>query len=334
MIKGKIIDHTSLIIMIFSYIIIWMLKTSFPEYSQMLTLLLYYIAIAQAYNIFLGMTGYVDFGYVSYFGLGLYGMALGVSYASQNNLSSSEAIILGMILSVILAGSVAGVVGGIALRLRGAFFAIATIGLSQALRYLIEGAKIWGGAEGIIIAKDLRKLFGEEGFSYATIILPDTGIFILAVATGIIMYLIRISRLGYGLLAIKEDEDAAKVFGVNTTLYKFVAFIISAVLTSLVGSMWTLKVTAIYPPESFNITFSVEFIVIVMLGGGGTVLGPLIGASIYSLSKYYLGVYLPGLQLTVFSIILLLIVLLFRQGIVGELRSFLYKHEIVRKIIR
>ncbi|MGC9010445.1 MAG: branched-chain amino acid ABC transporter permease [Sulfolobales archaeon] len=332
--RQVLIKHLTLIILIVIYITLWFLREIFPEYSQLIITLLYYITIAQAYNIFLGMTGYVDFGYVSYFGLGLYGMAVAITLASSSNMSEHMAILLGILLALALANTVAGVVGAIALRLRGAYFAIATIGLSQALRYLIEGAKIWGGAEGVIIASDLRKIFGEERFSYATITLPDTGIFILTLLSGLVMYVVRNSRLGYGLLAIREDEDVARVMGVNTTLYKFIAFLISASLTSLVGSMWALKITAIYPPESFNIAFSVEFIVIVMLGGAGTVLGPLVGGSLYALSKYYLGTILPGLQLTIFSVLLLIIVLVFRQGIVGELRSLLYKYSFIREVIR
>lgn len=332
--SSLVTKHLTLAILIVFYVLIWVLKESFPQYTQLLVTLLYYIALAQAYNIFLGMTGYVDFGYVSYFGLGLYGMSIAISIASNHDLPNHVAILLGLLLSLLLANATAGVVGGIALRLRGAYFAIATIGLSQALRYLIEGAKIWGGSEGVIIARDLRKLFGEEGFSHATITLPDTGIFLITVFSGVVMYIIRSSRLGYGLLAIREDEDVARVMGVRTTLYKLIAFLVSASIASLVGSMWALKVTAIYPPEAFNIAFSVEFIVIVILGGAGTILGPLVGGSLYALSKYYLGTILPGLQLAVFSVLLLIIVVVFRQGIVGELRTLLYRHSFLREVIR
>ncbi|MEZ0290345.1 MAG: branched-chain amino acid ABC transporter permease [Sulfolobales archaeon] len=332
--KRYLLKHSTLLILFIIYLLLWSLKELKPEYSQLIVQLVTYATIAQAYNIFLGMTGYVDFGYVSYYGLGLYGMAIAIKYASERNIVPEQAVALGVLLSLLMAGLIASVVGGIALRLRGAYFAIATIGLSQALRYFIEGTGLWGGSEGLIIARDLREIFGEERFSYATIILPDIGIFVSCLISTIVLYVVRVSRLGLGLLAVREDEDAAEVLGVNTVRYKFLAFIISALLASVVGSMWSLKVTAIFPPESFNIAFSVEAIVITMLGGAGTILGPLVGASLYTLSKYFLGVMLPGFQLLIFSLLLIPIVVVFRQGIVGEVRILLFRVKILREIIR
>jgi len=142
------------------YIAIWSVREAYPQYGQLVTLIIFYTALGQAFNIFLGMTGYVDFGYVAFLALGMYGGALAVKYAAEAGLPPALALALGPLIAVSLASMVALAVGGVALRLRGAYFAIATVGVNEGLRYLIEGAKIWvlRSGEGLRVSLLLESL--------------------------------------------------------------------------------------------------------------------------------------------------------------------------------
>jgi branched-chain amino acid transport system permease protein len=130
------------------------------------------------------------------------------------------------------------------------------------------------------------------------------------------------SKIGYALTALREDEDAAKVMGINVTKFKIIAFITSACFAGLLGATaWALKTPYVFPPEVFEIHYTIEAIIIVMLGGAGTLLGPVVGGLVYGISKYYLSIFLPGFQLLIFAPVILVIIVLFPEGIVGMLKS-------------
>jgi branched-chain amino acid transport system permease protein len=117
------------------------------------------------------------------------------------------------------------------------------------------------------------------------------------------------------------DEDAAKVMGINVTRFKIIAFITSAALAGLLGATaWAVKLTYVYPADVFGIHYTVEAIIIVLLGGAGTLLGPIVGGLIYGVSKYYLAVYLPGFQLLVFAPVIIAVIVLFPEGTVGMIK--------------
>lgn len=288
---------------------------------QPVALLGFYAALGQAFNVFLGMTGYVDFGYVAFMALGAYGMALTVSHLSHLAWLSGALIPVGLVLAGAFSGVLSIAVGLIALRLRGAYFAIATIGVNEGFRYLLEGVKLWGGSEGIIISKNLTAAFGTAGANRVSTFWADNLIFLVAMLAAFLTLQIMQSRMGYALAALREDEDAAKVMGVNTTKYKILAFIISASLGGLIGaSAWSLKMTYVFPAEAFSIHYTVEAIVIVLLGGAGTLLGPVVGGLVYAALKYWLAVTFPGLQLLILAPIIIGVIVLFPEGLVGVLK--------------
>ena len=309
-------SYSPLITLLLAYLIMIAIGQSIPGMWQPVMFVIFYIAIGQALNVFLGMTGYVNFGYVALLGVGAYGMGVALGY--YNELGLIPTLILGFILAAILALLVSAIVGGIALRLRGAYFAIATIGVNEGIKYLIMGAKIWGGSEGIVLSGILRKSFGAETMRFLSTTFADAGVIVVAIATGVVTAYILNSRLGYALIALREDEEAAKVMGINVTKYKQIAFMISCVLAGLIGATaWTLKLTYVFPQDVFAINYTVEAIVIVMLGGAGTLLGPLVGGLIYALLKYYLAIAFPGLQLLILAPLLIVVILLFPVGVVG-----------------
>ena len=276
---------------------------------------MFYIAIGVALNNFLGLTGYVDFGYVAFLAMGAYGMGVALGYFTYLGL---WAVALGFVFAILFSSLLCMAVGGVALRLRGAYFAIATIGVNEGLRYLIEGARIWGGSEGIILSGKLRSVLGAQTANYLSTFVADVSLILIVFAASVVTVHLINSKVGYALLAVREDEDAAKVMGINVTKYKLIAFFTSATIGALVGaSAWTLKLTYVFPEDVFLIHYTVEAIVIVMLGGAGTLLGPVIGGLIYGALKYYLSVQFPGLQLLFFAPMLVLIVVAFPEGVIG-----------------
>jgi len=147
-------------------------------------------------------------------------------------------------------------------------------------------------------------------------------VLIIAVLAAIVTLLYMRNKIGYALMALREDEDAAKVMGIHVTQYKIIAFMTSACFAGLIGaSSWALKTPYVFPPEVFDIHYTIEAIIIVLLGGAGTLLGPIFGGLIYGLSKYYLSVYLSGFQLLIFAPIIIIIIILFPEGVIGVLKN-------------
>ena len=315
------------------YIILFLLGL-LPGMWQPVAFILFYVTLGQAFNIFLGLTGYVDFGYVAFLALGAYGMAITVAGLAQYPWMGWGVILAGAALSLVMASILSVIVGAVALRLRGAYFAIATIGVNEGLKYLVPGAHLWGGSEGILISTPLYNIFGAKTANFISTFFADIMTLLVGIAAALTTIQILRSRMGYALLAIREDEDAARAIGINTTKYKILAFILSASFAGLLGaSAWTLKLTYVFPEDVFVIHYTVEAIVIVMLGGAGTILGPIIGGVIYGALRYYLATIVPGLQLLVLAPILVIIVTMFRAGIVGSLREALRHLPISRYLV-
>jgi len=315
--RPKIEKYYPLIPVYVAYLVMFLIGRTMPWMWQMVALLAFYCAIGQAFNIFLGMTGYVDFGYVAFMALGTYGMALGITAFYQTGLGIGI-IFIGLLLGVVMATLLSLAVGSVALRLRGAYFAIATIGVNEGFRYFVEGAKIWGGSEGMIFSRELKEAFGAEMASQLSTLWADVAVFIIAVVAAFVTIYYMRGKIGYALTALREDEDAAKVMGINVTKYKIIAFITSAAFAGLIGAMaWALKLTYVFPPDVFKIHYTIECIIVVLLGGAGTLLGPVVGGLIYALSKYWLAVIAPGFQLLIFAPIIIVIIVAFPEGIMG-----------------
>ena len=315
------------------YLVLLGVYLAAPQYSQFIAMILFYAILGQAFNIFMGMTGYVDFGYVAFLASGAYAFSLAAIALSNAGVTGWIFIPVGLLFAALIAAILASMVGAIALRLRGAYFAIATIGVNEGLRYLVEGANLFGGSIGLYIVKNLKALVGKEGYQLAATMLADMLMFLLAAIVVIITGIILSTRLGYALQAIREDEDAARALGINVTKYKVTAFIISGMMGGMLGALnWALKGGVVEPAHVFMIHYTVEAIVIVMLGGAGTLLGPVVGALTYIGLNYVSNVYLApilegmgikatGLHLIILAPILLAIIIVAPNGIVGLLRE-------------
>ena len=323
--KRNTAKYYPLLPVIATYLAMFLIGKNMSGMWQLVAMLAFYCALGQAFNIFLGMTGYVDFGYVAFLGVGTYGMALGITrFVSFEGLGLGI-IIIGFLLALVMATLLSLAVGAVALRLRGAYFAIATIGVNEGFRYLIEGARIWNGSEGIIFMAEMNQAFGRELASALSTFWADVMVFIIAALAALVTLYYMRSKIGYALTALREDEDAAKVMGINVTKYKIIAFVTSAGFAGLLGATsWAIKTPYVFPPEVFEIHYTIEAIIIVLLGGAGTLLGPVVGGLIYGLSKYWLAVVLPGFQLLVFAPIIIIIIVAFPEGVIGILKKALH----------
>ena len=305
-----------------AYGVMFLIGKNMTGMWELMAMLAFYCALGQAFNIFLGMTGYVDFGYVAFMGVGTYGMALAITRLVHFKGLGIGLIIIGLCLAMVMSTLLALAVGAVALRLRGAYFAIATIGVNEGFRYLIEGAKIWNGSGGIIFMAQMNEAFGREMASALSTFWADVLVLIIAALAAFVTLHYMRSKIGYALTALREDEDAAKVMGINVTKFKIIAFITSAIFAGLLGAAaWAIKTPYVFPPEVFEIHYTIEAIIIVLLGGAGTLLGPVVGGLIYGISKYYLAIILPGFQLLIFAPIIIIIIVLFPEGTVGMLKN-------------
>lgn len=271
------------------------------------------IALASSLNILLGYTGYVSFGHVVFFGLGGY---VGFYLMSVQGLSLWVAMLAGGV----TAGLLAFLLGKAILRLRGGYFALATIGINEAVRAFINNFEPFGGPTGMTLNFQVYRDYGGPGAALWL------GYYVLAALTFVVLilsYAVRTSKFGLGLLAIREDEDAAEVMGVNAPNVKTWAYVLSALIPGMLGVLFFFKNGSIEPAPAFRLHFSIEMIVMVMLGGQGTVLGPILGGYGYQSLRGYLltSPIFKDIQLAVAGGLLLVIVLFVPAGLVGWLRN-------------
>lgn len=277
------------------------------------------IVMASSLNIVMGYTGYVSFGHVVFYGLGGY---VGMYALSALNAPLPVAVLAGGLGSALLAF----LLGKAILRLRGSYFALATIGVNEAARTFVSNFKPFGAATGIELQFSIYQPYGGAmqalWFTYYTVI----AISIFAV---LFSFMIKNSKFGLGLMSIREDEDAAEVMGVVTPNAKTMAFVLSAILPGMLGTLFFFKNGNVEPGDAFRLGFSIESLVMIMLGGQGTVLGPVLGALGYQrlrtallTSNLSLGsLPLKDFQLVISGLLMLLIILFIPGGLVGWLRQ-------------
>jgi branched-chain amino acid transport system permease protein len=251
--------------------------------------------LAQAWNIIGGFTGYVSFGNSVFYGLGTYGTAIAMS---QFNHPFWQGLILGAALAILCAL----VFGLPILRLRGPYFAIATLGLSAVMAAVISNLPIAGANIGLILP-----LTRADAMFY------ELSLALLVACTLCVVWLSR-SRFGMGLIAIREDEDAAGTMGINTTLYKTLALILSAFFTAIAGGIHAYWITFIDPASAFDLTLNVRMIIMAVFGGAGTVFGPVIGALVLSAVYEVLASRISTAAALLFGLVIVLAVIFMPKG--------------------
>lgn len=252
--------------------------------------------LAQGWNIIGGYTGCPSFGNSVFYGLGAYGVAIAMA---QYDLPFWVGMLLGLALGVVFAG----LLGLAVLRLKGHYFAICTLGLALVMTAVVSNLDIAGGNIGLVLP-----LHRGEVLFY------ELALALLLLATLTIYWLSR-SRFGLGLIAIRENEEGAAVMGVNTTLYKTLAFMLSAAFTALAGGIYAYYITFIDPVGVFDIGLNVKMIIMAVFGGPGSVLGPVVGALILSAISEVLATKLTSIASMFFGIVIVIAVVFMPRGI-------------------
>lgn len=267
---------------------------------RLLTGVLMLAVVAQGINAMAGFVGYPAFGNVVFFGVGAYGTALAVT--------SGHSLPVALAFGALLAGLLALAIGPVLLRLRGHYFAIATLGLNEVVSALVANAtSVTGGSIGVSLPLTGSTPAELGRFIYFSFV----ALFAASILFGVFL---RDSRFGYGCRAIRANEEAADATGVPTLFVKSGTWVLSALLTSVAGGLYARWLGFIEPSQVFDMTISVKAFVMFLLGGAGTVFGPLIGAALIETATTLAWSHLLKLHLMVLGITIMAVVLLLPDG--------------------
>jgi branched-chain amino acid transport system permease protein len=296
---------------------LWM---SSPTYLQVMILLFFYAYLTTSWNLVGGFAGVLPLGHSAYVGIGAY-----TSTVLFMHFGLSPWI--GMFAGGILASIVGTIIGIPTLKLRGAYFALSTMAFGEGVRVLIEnthkiGPFVINGPRGICIP--LQNSFVNFQFMskvpYYYIIL-----IMLCIVLFITWYISRI-RIGYYLAGGGEEPEAAESLGVNVAKYKVIAMALSCFLTGLAGTFYAQLMLYFYPKQILGLDFSFEIAFIALIGGRGTIAGPVLGALILrpvsEFTRMYLSSVLPGLHLVIYGLVLILVMLYVPYGLQEPAKKF------------
>jgi branched-chain amino acid transport system permease protein len=267
-----------------------------------------FAVLASAWNIIGGFAGYASFGNVVFFGLGGYTVAALMVHAGWSFWPALP-------VAVAVGAVYAALVGLPVLRLRGHYFAIATLGVAEGTREVVLNlSRLTGGGAGItlpVLGSRARTPYpGNTTFYY---------LFLAALAVAVAFsFAVARSRFGYGLRAIHDDEQGAAATGINTTRLKLAAFALSGALTALAGALFAFQQVTIYPERLFSVEITVLMVAMAVIGGVGTVAGPVIGAVGLQLLAEYLRQHYLNLHLIVFGVLLTAVVVTMPEGVTSS----------------
>jgi branched-chain amino acid transport system ATP-binding protein/branched-chain amino acid transport system permease protein len=296
----------------FAVLLIYPLIFREPYYHVLGFNVMLYAMMATSWNIMGGYTGYKSLGHSAFYGLGAYTVAIAANELNWNPLLSAPIIALGVAVIAML-------LGWVMLRTTGSAFVIATIAMLLIFRILALNLKdLTNGAPGL--SQPLPPwppMLSRMPFYYYML-----GWLVIAL---VVSAFIRRSRFGMSLLAIRDDELKAEMVGVNTTLYKVLAFGISAYFVAVGGGVWSYSQTHISPPFAFDIVVGVEMILMTMLGGSGTIWGPVLGAFILIPASDIILFQFGGtaIHLAVLGVLMMIIILFLPRGILPTLSDWI-----------
>jgi branched-chain amino acid transport system permease protein len=281
-----------------------------------LIVILYFAYTGQAWNIMMGFAGQLSLGHALYVGLGAYTTAA---------LFTHFGVVpwIGILVAAPIAMIAGAIIGFLAFRFRvgGVYFAILTIAVAEFARIGFDHFRWVGGSSGLFLPvtqyaySDLWTLRGKPVMFYYLILVMAAGAFALC-------HLLLRSRLGYFWQAIREDEEAARALGIDTFRYKMLAIVISSGLTSLAGVFFAFFYNNLFPEQVFHISRSIEIILAPIIGGVGTLFGPILGAFLLTglaealtETLAILGLDIPGAKQVFYGFCLLVVVLALPDGV-------------------
>jgi branched-chain amino acid transport system permease protein len=279
--------------------------------ERTVTAIFMFVGLSQAWNLIGGFAGYASFGQVVFFGVGGYFTAVAMSHWHFTFWES-------LVASGVLAAAFGALIGLPLLRLRGHYFAIATLGVAEGTREVVTNLPdLTGGGAGITVPtvgnQATTNYLGNDGFYLLFLALAALAVLVGGLVSG--------NRFGFALKAIHQDEDAAASMGVNTTRTKVLTFALSGFLTGLIGAAYAFQQVTIFPERLFDVDITVLMVVMVVIGGSGTVLGPLLGAVGLQFLSEYLRQNYTSAHIFILGAIIIVAVVLLPQGAVNYLRE-------------
>jgi branched-chain amino acid transport system permease protein len=294
---------------------------------------LQYIVLATAWNILGGYTGYVNFGAAAFFAIGAYTSVALIKFGQQIDKLMPEALapVLKLILPlpvpvlVLVGGVISGLVGlgtgYLTLRLRGAFFAIATLALAVVVQTLVTNWDFVGGSRGAYILRPSTAPLVGSYIQYLFLIM-----LVLAVAAVATARAIETSRLGYGFATIRDDELAAEASGVPTLKLKLIATTLSGAFMGMAGAPFPYYITYVDPASAFNLSYAVNSIAMPLVGGTTTWIGPVVGAILLGTIQQVATVTISSaVNLLIVGLILIAFVIIAPNGLVGLVQGWFRK---------
>ena len=270
---------------------------------RVLTQVLMVAVLASSWNVMAGICGYFSFGNVVFFGIGAYTTAV---LMSRFDIPFMITIPIGGVLAAIFAA----LAGLPLLRLRGHYFAIATLGINLGMKETASNLDWTGGGRGIWLQiPDME----PHAFSLYVFYMMSA---MLALTVGGVMLLLR-SRAGYAMRAIRGNETSASVLGIDTTFYKVLAFAISALFSGMAGSIYIFWMGYIEPGQAFDMSLNIQFVMAGLMGGLGSVVGPLLGAAALQLFSELIWSHFLQIHLAVLGLLIILVVLFLPNGLVS-----------------
>jgi len=302
----------ALVVFILSLLVPAVVQTDYV--LQILFRIYLFAALGLAWNLVGGYAGQLSLGHSAYFGAGAYSLAL---FSGRLGVSPWIAALMG----VAVALACALLIGGVSFRLRGPYFVLATIAFAEVLRLIAKNLpEVTGGDVGV----QVPALFHgnvNRAFYWAAV-----GLTAVAFATTVA---ISRARFGYYLMAIREDEDTALSVGIGAAKNKLAALLISAVLTALAGALYGSLFLYIVPDQVLALDVSNEIAIVAMLGGAGTILGPVVGSVVLESAAELFKNFFKEAHLLIYGVLLVVVVLFLPEGIIGTLGALLRRRALL-----
>ena len=274
-------------------------------YVQQATFVCMYAALALSWNIIGGYTGYPSFATAAFIGLGAYVGAL-----LQN---AGVPMVVSWVIATLFTGVFAALLGVGILRMKGHYFAVGSIAIVEILRLIAASwSSMTGGGEGL----NVPILMGGPEFAGQVFL---AAMLIVMVLAFIMTVLVDRSRLGFGLRCIQQNEDAADMVGVDVVRYKVIAFTLSAIFCGTVGAISASWTAYIDPSDSFSILTTLKVPVMVLLGGPGTLLGPVIGAATFVMVELFVWSRFLDFNRAALGIVIILLIFFLPGGLMPRL---------------
>ncbi|OZI48608.1 branched-chain amino acid ABC transporter permease [Bordetella genomosp. 4] len=271
---------------------------------------------ATSWNLLGGWAGQLSLGHASFVGLGAYFVAIG---SSQFGLAPWWSILVAMAVAAVMAL----IWGKLTFGLRGPYFSLSTIAIAEILRLVaINESWLTGGASGVFI-DTLPQPFGVDLFDQK--IQYYLALLYAAVTIAVTIF-ISSRRFGYQLKAVRDNEEAAMAAGINPSVVKLKAFVLSGAMTALGGGIYGIFLSFIEPHIIFNLLFSIQIALTVIIGGRGTIWGPAVGAALLVISGEIFRTAFAQANMLVYGVLILVVILVLPRGVVGE-----YAHKLIRR---